>query len=161
MPIEFKKEGNACERCKKQDTEVGKITHYTKHGANLLLCPKCFEDRERPYTEKCPKCKRIAYEHGGLTYYDDSDVNDSNDIKHLVSDNYDGFNDSEDFDYNNEKPPLSSELMCLECHEKKVARMKRIRKAKLKIKNFAKDHWKFLISTFIAIVAIIVGLSRL
>ena len=69
MSIEFKREGNACERCKKQDTEVGKITHYTKHDADLLLCPKCLEDQERPYTEKCPKCKRVAYEHGGMSFY--------------------------------------------------------------------------------------------
>ena len=28
MPIEVKREGNACEKCKKLDTEVGKIAHY-------------------------------------------------------------------------------------------------------------------------------------
>ena len=71
MSIEFKREGNACERCKKQDIEAGKITHYTKHGADLLLCPKCLEDKERTYTEKCPKCKRVAHEHGGMSAYGD------------------------------------------------------------------------------------------
>ena len=153
MPIEVKREGNACEKCKKLDTEVGKITHYTKHGADLLLCPKCLEFRERTYTEICPKCKRIAYEHGGLTYYDDSDADDLDDE---ISDNYDSF---DDFDYD-EKPP-SFESMCMECHEKKVARVRKIRKVKLTIKNFARNHWKFWITISISIVAIIVGLSRL
>jgi len=69
MPIEFKREGNACEKCKKQDTEVGNITHYTKHGDNLLLCSECLKKREKPYTEICPKCKRVAYEHGGMSAY--------------------------------------------------------------------------------------------
>lgn len=69
MPVEVKREGHNCEKCKKSDTEVGKITHYTKHGDDLLLCPKCLEFRERPYTEKCPKCKRVAYEHGGMSAY--------------------------------------------------------------------------------------------
>jgi len=151
--LKFKREGNQCEKCKKLDTEVGKITHYTKHGDDLLLCPKCLEFRERPYIEKCPKCNRVAYEHGGLTYYDDSDADDLDDE---ISDNYDSF---DDFNYD-EKPP-SFKLMCMECHEKKVARVKKILKVKLTIKNFVKDHWKFWITISISIVAIIVGLSRL
>ena len=153
MPIEFKKEGNTCERCKKLETEVGKITHYTEHGDDLLLCPKCLEFRERPYTEICPKCKRVAYEHGGLTYYDDSDADDLDDE---ISDNYDSF---DDFDYD-EKPP-SFESMCMECHEKKVARVRKTRKAKLTIKNFAKDHWKFWITMSASIITVVIALSRL
>jgi hypothetical protein len=31
MSIESKKEGNACERCQKSDSDVGKITHYKNH----------------------------------------------------------------------------------------------------------------------------------
>jgi len=152
MPIEFKREGNVCEKCKKLDTEVGKITHYIKHGADLLLCPKCLEFRERSYIEKCPKCKRVAYEHGGLTYYDDSDADDLDDE---ISDNYDSF---DDFDYD-EKPP-SFESMCMECHEKKVARVRKIRKVKLTIKNFARDHWKFWIGISISIIGLIILISR-
>jgi len=148
MPIEIKREGNACEMCTKLDTEVGKITHYTEHGDDFLLCSKCLKKREKPYTEICPKCNRIAYEHGGLAYNDDSDTNDS--------DNDDGF---DGFDYDEEAP--SFELMCMECHDKKVARMRKIRKAKLTIKNFAKDHWKFWISISISIIAITIALSRL
>jgi len=71
MPIEFKKEGNACERCKKLDTEVGPITYYTDphDGYKGLLCSECIKRREKPYTETCPKCKRLAYKHGGMSYY--------------------------------------------------------------------------------------------
>jgi len=150
LGIVHKRKGDACEKCKKQNTEVGEITHYTGHGADLLLCPTCLKKREKTYTEKCPKCKRVAYEHGGLTYYDDSDADDpdTND-----SDNDDGF----DYD---EEPP-SFESMCMECHEKKVARVKKIRRAKLTIKNFAKDHWKFWVGTAITIILGIIGLSRL
>ena len=150
MPIEHKRVGNACERCKKLDTEVGKITHYTKDGADLLLCPKCLEQREKHYTEKCPKCKKIAYEHGGLTFYDDSDVDDSN------SDINDDF---ESFVYD-EKPP-SSELMCMECYDKKVVKERKARKIKLIIKNFAKNNWKTWISITFAIIGLVIAISRL
>ena len=116
MPIEFKKEGNACERCKKLDTEVGPITYYTDphDGYKGLLCSECIKRREKPYTEICPKCKRVAYEHGGLTYYDDSDADDPADVIVTDSDNYDDF---DGFDYD-EKPPSSFNLMCMECYEK-------------------------------------------
>ena len=158
MPIEFKREGNACEKCKKLDTEVGKITHYKSphDGYEGLLCSECIKRREKPYTEKCPRCKRVAYKHGGLTYYDDSDADDdSNDVVITDSDNYDDFND-----LRVEKPP-SFDLMCMECYEKKLTKAKKIRKTKLTIKNFAKDHWKFWIGTSITIIFGIIGLSRL
>ena len=156
MPIEFKRSGDTCEKCNKPNTEVGKITHYTKHGADLLLCSKCLESREKPYTEICPKCKRVAYEHGGLTYYDESDTDDSNDYE-----NSDNFNDFHNFD-NDEKPPSSSELMCMECHQKKVAKVRKIRRIKLTIKNFAKDHWMmFWIMATVGILSLIVALLSL
>jgi len=126
LPIEFKKEGNACERCNKLDIEVGKIIHYTKHGDDLLLCPKCLEARERPYTEICPKCKRVAYEHGGMSAY-------------------------------GEEPPF--EDMCVECVEKKEARDTKIIAIKSTIKNFAKDHWKFWISTGLVITGLVMAYS--
>jgi len=129
VPIEFKREGNACERCKKQDTEVGKITHYTEHGSDLLLCPKCLKKEEEPYTEICPKCKKRAYEHGGMTVFGD---------------------EPEDF-----------EEMCIECYEKKESKDAKRDAIKLTIKNFMKDHWKFLISISISIVAVAIALSRL
>jgi len=153
MGIKFVEEGNQCVKCKKLDSEVGKITCYTDphDGYKGLLCSECIKRREKPYTEKCPKCKRVAYEHGGLTYYDDSDADDPDD---KISYNHDSF---DDFDYD-EKPP-SFESMCMECHEKKVARMRKIRKTKLTIKNFVKDHWKFWISTAIAIIFGIIGIS--
>jgi len=73
MPIEFKEEGNACAKCKKLDTDVGPITHYTDphDGYKGLLCSECIKRREKPYTEICPKCKRVAYEHGGMSFYGD------------------------------------------------------------------------------------------
>jgi len=127
MPIEFKKEGNACERCNKLDTEVGPITYYTDphDGYKGLLCSECIKRREKPYTEICPKCKKIAYEHGGMTVYGD---------------------EPEDF-----------EDMCLECYEKREARDAKIIAIKSTIKNFAKDHWKFWISTGLVITGLVMA----
>jgi len=151
LPFEFKEQGDVCKKCKKPNTEVGPITYYTDphDGYKGLLCSECIKRREKSYTEKCPKCKRIAYEHGGLTYYDDSDADDLDD---KISDNYDSF---DNFD-SDEKPP-SFESMCMECHEKKVARVRKIRKVKLTIKNFAKDHWKFWISTGLVITGLVMA----
>ncbi|QLH07667.1 hypothetical protein [Nitrosopumilus ureiphilus] len=162
MPIEFKRESNACEKCKKLDTEVGKITHYTKHGTNLLLCAECIKKREKPYTEICPKCKRLAHKHGGLTFYSDSDSDadaDADEPDDIIISDSDSFDDF--YDLSKEKSPLFSELICLECHEKKVSKVKKNRKIKREIKNFAKDHWKFWIGTTITIILGIIGLSRL
>ncbi len=158
MPFEFKRSVNVCDKCHKQNTEVGKITDYTDShdGYNGLLCSECIKRREKPYTEICPKCKRLAYKHGGLTYYKDSDADDTKEF--IVTENFD---DSDFDEIYNEKPPTFSELICLECHTKKVAKVKKIRKIKLTIKNFAKDHWKFWITITISIVLGIIGLSRL
>jgi hypothetical protein len=130
LPIEFKRSGDTCEKCDKPNTEVGKITYYTNphDGYRGLLCSECIKKQEKPYTEMCPKCKRLAYEHGGMSYYGE--------------------------------PPHVKE-MCLECVEKKEKEVAKRNAMKLKIKNFAKDHWKFWITVSISIVAIIVGLSRL
>jgi len=131
MPIEFKQEGNACVRCNKSDTEVGKITHYTDpyDGYEGLLCSGCIEQREKPYKEICPKCKRVAYEHGGMSAYGDK--------------------------------PEEFEIMCLECVEKKEAGEAKKNAIKSTIKIFAKDHWKFWLGTSITIILGIIGLSRL
>jgi len=165
MPIEFKREGNACEKCKKLDSEVGKITHYTDphDGYEGLLCSECIKKREKPYTEICPICKRVAYEHGGLTYNDDREDFDEWDAKDN-DDEDDGYVEADDFNFDNiydEKPPNFDNLMCIECYEKKLAKAKKIRKTKLTIKNFTKDHWKFWIGTSITIILGIIGLSRL
>ena len=164
MPIEFKKKGNACERCKKLDAEVGPITYYTDphDGYNGLLCSECIKRREKPYTEICPICKQVAYEHGGLTYYDDRGDFDEWDAKDNddEDDDYVEDDDSNLRIYSNEKPP-NFESMCLECYGKKTARVKKIRKVKLTIKNFAKDNWKFWILVSIAIISIAITISRL
>ena len=155
MPTEFKEEGDTCKKCNKPNTEVGKITYYTDphDGYKGLLCSECIKKREKPYTEICPKCKGLAYKHGGLTYYDDSDADDTESV--AITENPD------DFDKNyNEEPPTFSELMCLECHTKKVEKVKKNRKIKLTVKNFAKDHWKFWIMVTMGIVGLIIGLSK-
>lgn len=158
MPIKFKREGNACEKCKKTYSEVGKITHYKDQhdGYEGLLCENCIKKREKPYKEICPICKRLAYKQGGLTFFDDSDLENSSrfEIKD-ESDSVDYFGLSE------EKPPSFSQIMCLECHEKKVTKEKKKQRIKQEIKNFAKNHWKFWISLTVSIIAVIIGLSRL
>jgi len=67
MPIEF--ESNICDTCQKSDNEVGKIKLRKEHRINKYLCSKCFKRSEKPYTEICPKCKKVAYEHGGMSAY--------------------------------------------------------------------------------------------
>lgn len=131
MPIEYKKEGDTCEKCHKQNTEVGKITYYTDthDGYKGLLCSECIKKREKSYTEKCPKCKKLAYEHRGMSFYGTY--------------------------------PEDYEDMCVECVEKKEKRVAKQNARKLKIKNFFKKNWKFWIGTTISIIAILVGLSRL
>ena len=71
LPIEFKREGDTCEKCHKSNTEVGQITYYKDphDGYKGLLCSECIKKREKSYTEICPKCKRLAYEHAGMSYY--------------------------------------------------------------------------------------------
>lgn len=58
MGIKFVKEGNVCDRCKKPDTEVGTITHYTEFNQNSLLCSKCIEEIKEVHTRKCSNCKK-------------------------------------------------------------------------------------------------------
>lgn len=47
------------------------MTDYTDShdGYKGLLCAECIKKREKPYTEICPKCKRVAYKHGGMSFY--------------------------------------------------------------------------------------------
>jgi len=159
MPVEQKREGNVCEKCKKSNTEVGPITEYKDPHSTYkgLLCSDCIEMREKPYTERCPVCKELAYKKGGLTFFDESDLDSKDDVVTYDEKDFDNFYN---FDHD-EKSPLSAELMCLECHEKKVERERKIRKIKLKIKNFVKDHWKFWVTIIIAIIGLIIGIPRL
>ncbi len=78
MPFEFKREGNTCDKCQKPNTEVGTIIPYTDphDGYEGLLCAECIKKREKPYKEICPKCKRLAYEHGGMSFYGEPPYND-------------------------------------------------------------------------------------
>ncbi len=91
MGIKFVEEGNQCVKCKKLDSEVEKITYYTDpyDDYQALLCSECIKRREKPYTEICPKCKRVAYKHGGLTYYDDSDADELDDFEKFDNFDYD------------------------------------------------------------------------
>jgi hypothetical protein len=47
------------------------ITYYTDTPDEYkgLLCSECIKKREKPYTEICPKCKRLAYKHGGMSFF--------------------------------------------------------------------------------------------
>ncbi len=78
MPIETKREGNTCDKCHKPNTEVGAITYYTdpNDGYEGLLCSECIKKREKSYTEICPKCKRLAYKHGGMSFYGEPPYDD-------------------------------------------------------------------------------------
>lgn len=105
LGIIHKREGNVCEKCKKENTEVGKMTDYTDphDGYGGLLCSECIKKREKPYTEICPKCKDNAYDNGGMTIAD------------------------------KDEPPF--EEMCMKCYEKDAKRKERLRKTKKTVKT--------------------------
>ena len=67
MPIE--KEGNACERCHKLDTDVGKMNHYKEHNIDELLCQNCIKEIEDYYALTCSKCNKPAHMRGNLIEY--------------------------------------------------------------------------------------------
>jgi len=71
LSIKHKRSGDTCDKCNKSNSEVGVMTDYTSphDGYKGLLCSECIKKREKPYTEICPKCKRVAYKHGGMSFY--------------------------------------------------------------------------------------------
>ena len=69
LGFKFKREGNLCERCKKEAAEVGKMAFYEEY--DLWCCDKCIKETIDEKNLKCPKCKRVAYEHGGMSGYGD------------------------------------------------------------------------------------------
>ena len=60
-----------------------------------------------------------------------------------------------------EMPRYKGKDMCADCIEKEEQKRKRREAIKLRIKNFIKEHWKFLISTSIAIIFGIIALARI
>jgi len=56
----YKKEGNACDKCGKFNTDVGPMTHYQKHGYNDLLCKNCIAKIEEQVNKKCPVCNKVV-----------------------------------------------------------------------------------------------------
>jgi len=136
LPVESRREGNVCEKCGKENTEVGKMTDYTDphDGYKGLLCSECITRREKPYTEICPRCHDNAYANGGMTVWSGSDEN-----------------------------PLDYDLVCMKCYEKLEKREVQLNKIKTTSKRFGKNNWKFFISITVAIIGITVtyfGLSR-
>ena len=73
MGIKFVKEGNACELCGKQNTEVGKMTHYKKYGHDDLLCKNCIKQIEIDENLQCPKCGKVVGLEG-ITEYEDEEM---------------------------------------------------------------------------------------
>ena len=57
---------NVCERCKKLDTDVGKLTHYKNHELNKLLCQNCITEIDDYYSLRCSKCNKPAHLRGNL-----------------------------------------------------------------------------------------------
>ena len=131
MPIEFKREGDTCDKCNKSNSEVGAMTDYTSphDGYKGLLCSECIKKREKPYTEICPKCKKLAYKHGGMSFYGES--------------------------------PENFEDMCVECVMKKEEKESKRKARKLRIKNFVKDHWNVWLIATIGILSLIIALLSL
>jgi len=58
LGIERRREGNQCERCKKDISEVGKLDFHTEY--DLLCCEKCFEETTKEKNLKCPRCRKVV-----------------------------------------------------------------------------------------------------
>ena len=58
LGIKFKREGNQCERCKKDVSEVGKLTFYTEY--DFLCCDKCIKEITKEKNLQCSKCKKVV-----------------------------------------------------------------------------------------------------
>ena len=79
----FDKVGNVCDECKKDSEEVGMSKQYTTcQGIQKLLCKNCTEKHKKIDKEICPKCKQLAWKHGGMSTYD----NPPNKPKKMCSD---------------------------------------------------------------------------
>ena len=74
MGVVFKKEGNACERCHKLDTDVGKMAHYKNHELDELLCQDCIKEIDDYYSLKCSKCGKPAHLRGNLIEYENEKI---------------------------------------------------------------------------------------
>ena len=74
MGNEFKKEGNACERCHKLETDVGEMIQYKKHELDKSLCQNCIKEIEDYYSLKCSKCGKPAHLRGNLIEYENDKI---------------------------------------------------------------------------------------
>jgi len=58
LGIKNVREGNQCERCKKDTSEVGKMEFYEEH--DLWCCDKCIKETVKEKNLKCYKCKKVV-----------------------------------------------------------------------------------------------------
>ena len=65
---------NVCERCKKLDTDVGKLIPYKKHELDKLLCQNCIKEIDDYYSLRCSKCDKPAHFRGKLIEYQNEKI---------------------------------------------------------------------------------------
>ena len=125
LPVDIKRTGDRCEKCRRLRSVVGQITDYTDphDGYRALLCSDCIQFHEKPYKSICPKCKRLAHKHGGMSFYGE--------------------------------PSYHHEVMCFECVKKKEKKVKKQNTKKLKIKNLLRKNWKFWIMLTVAVIILL------
>jgi len=58
LGIKNVREGNQCERCKKDVSQVGPTDYFEEY--DLVLCEKCAEETIKEKNLKCPKCKKVV-----------------------------------------------------------------------------------------------------
>ena len=68
------KEVNACERCHKLDTDVGKMTHYKNHGLDESLCQIWIKEIDDYYSLTCFKCGKPAHFRGKLIEFENEKI---------------------------------------------------------------------------------------
>ncbi|MFQ5782932.1 MAG: hypothetical protein ACE5GR_07765 [Nitrosopumilus sp.] len=67
-------EGNACQRCHKLDTDVGKLIPYKNHGLDKLLCQDCIKEIDDYYSLTCSKCGKPAHMRGKLVEFENKKI---------------------------------------------------------------------------------------
>jgi len=113
---------------------------------------------------QCEKCKKLGTNGFVVRFRKELGINEylCSKCYHRVLGDYDKKCckcDKKNDDGSFEMPRYNGKDMCSDCIQKEELKKQRREAIKIRIKKFAKDHWKFWISTSIAIIFGIIGIS--
>jgi len=111
---------------------------------------------------QCKECKKLKSEAGIIRFREGFNKYLCSNCCYRALGDYDkicckcGINNA---DGSFEMKQYNGKDMCADCIEKELLKREHIEAIKIRIKNFTKDNWKFLINTGIAIIFGIIGIS--